>query len=102
MPFTPVWSRLIRFTPRGDDSRIVYGEALNDFEDIGKAAEAGKLRARILRVPSSIFLENVELTDEEVDVGKLLGPLSMSDVTDIKCIGLNYTKHSALLLPRQD
>jgi hypothetical protein len=109
MVFTPVWSRLIRFVPKGGD-KVVYGEATNGFEDVGKAAEAGTLKAKVLRVPSSIFLDNVEITDEEVTVGKLLGPLSMSDVTDIKvrrawqgtgpsltrrqCIGLNYTKHS--------
>jgi hypothetical protein len=91
------WSRLIRFSP-ADSHEVFYGEPVaNDYSDIGKLADQGLLTAKVLKVDSEGPLSpNARLTSEILNVGKLLGPLDRSSCTDIKCIGLNYKKHSKL------
>lgn len=91
------WSRLIRFNPAGSQ-QVFYGEPIaNDYSDIGSLADRGLLTARVLQVDSEGPLSpNARLTSEALTVAKLLGPLDRSSCTDIKCIGLNYKKHSEL------
>ncbi len=92
------WSRLIRFTPSSDPNTIFYGEPLGDanaLDDIGNLAEAGRLEAAIIEVDGSGPLsDSAKVTKRIEKVGRLLGPLGIEHCTDIKCIGLNYRKHS--------
>jgi hypothetical protein len=89
------WTRLIRFIPAGGARTPIYGEPIIAAGvDLADAADAGQLDARVVHVESSVFDSNTKVTDEVVRVGTLLGPLAMRDVPDIKCIGLNYRKHS--------
>lgn len=89
------WSRLIRFVPAGR-SEVLYGEPVaTNYDDIGAVADAGELQAKVIVVDASGPLSPfAKVTDEVVRVGKLLGPLDWDNCTDIKCIGLNYKKHS--------
>jgi hypothetical protein len=89
------WSRLIRFVPVGG-SDVLYGEPVaSNYDDIGAVADAGELQAKVIVVDASGPLSpSAKVTEEVVRVGKLLGPLDWDNCTDIKCIGLNYKKHS--------
>lgn len=92
----PSWKRLIRFSPTSDPTKLLYGEPVADnYDDIGALADSGKLRAKVVVVGDDGPLAvSAEVTDRMEDVGRLLSPLSSRDCPGIKCIGLNYKKHS--------
>lgn len=86
------WNRLIRFV--ANDGKIYRGEpAISDTAyDIGKLFAAGEtIKAKVV-VGENIFTD-AQVTDEILEVKKLLGPLTADDVPIIKCVGLNYMKH---------
>lgn len=86
------WSRLIRFTSGGQTH---YGEPTEYPEDFQKAVAAGQIQAKVISAPNGIFGPGVKVTDEVLPVEKLLCPIDRRDCPSIKCIGLNYKKHSA-------
>ncbi|RSH81659.1 uncharacterized protein EHS24_007839 [Apiotrichum porosum] len=90
------WTRLIRFVPTGASAPI-YGEPIGsdaELADIGAAAAAGKLTARVIDVGADGPLSPAaKVTEQVATVGTLLGPLPVEAVPDVKCIGLNYRKH---------
>ena len=91
----PVWSRLIRF--ESTDGRLLRGEPILpslDF-DVGSTIEATKLQAKVIE-GQDIYdtTGKTKVTDEIVTVKKLLGPLAQEDVPIVRCIGLNFLKHS--------
>lgn len=99
------WTRLIRF--EATDGRILRGEPVtpdnnNNTElDLGFITEADSLQARVL-AGDDIFDTSgkTHLTDEVVTVRKILGPLTSDDVPILRCVGLNYARHSSsLFLP---
>ena len=86
------WSYLIRFIGGGTE---YYGDVIipngRSADDIVELASSGQLHARVV--------EGDPLTDEEVStkellVEELLSPLKKDQVPVIRCIGLNYVKHS--------
>ena len=89
------WKRLIRF--EATDGRILYGEPILPSEDcdLGQVAEKDKLTAKLIK-GEDIFSESGDtyVSDEVVSVKKLLGPLASTDVPILRCVGLNYAKHS--------
>jgi hypothetical protein len=88
------WKRLIRF--QSTDGRILRGEPLVGVDvDIGFITAADKVHARVL-VGDDIYdrTGKTTLTDELVDVKTVLGPLAQEDVPILRCVGLNYAKHS--------
>ena len=91
------WTRLIRFQQPGS-SKILYGEPVaEDYSDLGQLASGGGLKAKIIQPGQDgegIWSTETKVTDEIVNVGTLLGPLGVKDVSIIKCIGLNYKLHS--------
>lgn len=93
----PAWKRLIRF--EDTQGRTLYGEPIlpsADF-DIGKVKEADGVTARIVS-GSDIFdtTGKTSVSDETVTVKKLLSPLKSDEVPILRCVGLNYAKHSKL------
>jgi hypothetical protein len=89
------WKRLIRF--EAIDGRTLRGEPVlpdEDF-DLGNVKESDRLKARVIS-GGDIFdtTGKTKVTDEEVIVKKVLGPLAQEDVPVLRCIGLNYSKHS--------
>ena len=89
------WQRLIRFI--ATDGRVLRGEPIlpsQDF-DLGDVSEETQLQAKIIS-GNDIFdtTGQTRVTDEVVTVQKLLGPLAQSDVPILRCVGLNYAKHS--------
>ena len=93
------WDRLIRFTA-DDQPEVLFGEPVaSDYTDIGRLADEGKLQAKVIEYGKEGPLSHsARVTDKVVSVTKLLGPLDLETCTDIKCIGLNYKKHSTLVL----
>jgi hypothetical protein len=93
-----VWERLIRFV--ATDGRILRGEPIlpsPDF-DLGNTTEATKLQAKIITGSDPYNTAgDTKLSSEVVTVKRLLGPLAQDDVDILRCVGLNYAKHSALI-----
>ena len=63
--------------------------------DLGTVTEQTYLKARVIS-GKDIYDETgkTKVTDEVATVKKLLGPLAQSDVDILRCVGLNYSKHS--------
>jgi 2-keto-4-pentenoate hydratase/2-oxohepta-3-ene-1,7-dioic acid hydratase in catechol pathway len=89
------WSRLIRFV--AIDGRVLRGEPIlpNPDFDLGKTTVDTKLQAKVI-VGDNLFDDTgaTRVSDEVVTVKKLLGPLTPGDVDILRCVGLNYAKHS--------
>lgn len=95
------WTRLIRFVS-ATDGKTYNGEPIvNGAEvDVAKLFKAGSLQARII-TGDDIFSDDAKIADEAVDVKELLGPLTEEQVPIIRCVGLNYMKHSESSACRQ-
>lgn len=89
------WQRAIRFV--STDGRILRGEPILPSADyvIGKHSEKAQLKAKVI-AGNDLFDESgsTHVTDEIVSVEKLLSPLAAEEVPILRCVGLNYTKHS--------
>jgi hypothetical protein len=90
-----VWERLIRFI--ATDGRLLRGEPIlptPDF-DLGSTTPETKLKAKVI-IGDDIYDTTgaTKVTDEIVTVKRLLGPLAREDVPILRCVGLNYAKHS--------
>jgi hypothetical protein len=94
----PNWDRLIRFL--ATDGRELRGEPIlpsPDF-DVGTTTAETGLKARVIAVANNdIFDPATKVTDEEATVKQLLGPVTQAEVPIIRCIGLNFIKHSKFL-----
>lgn len=93
---TLAWKRLIRF--EAVDGRILRGEPVLPADkdvDLGFITEADKLQARILE-GEDIYdtTGKTVLTEQTAQVKRVLSPLAQSDVPILRCVGLNYAKHS--------
>lgn len=90
------WKRLIRF--RALDGRILRGEPIMPADkdvDMGFTTEADQLEARVITGSDIYDVTGVtRITDEVVTVKQILSPLAQSDVPILRCVGLNYAKHS--------
>lgn len=91
------WERLIRFV--ATDGRTLFGQPIlptPDF-DLGETTEETGLKANVIEGEIYDTTGATKVTDEVVTVKKLLGPLAPSDVPILRCVGLNYAKHSKYL-----
>jgi hypothetical protein len=86
---------LIRF--EATEGRILYGEPIlpSDDYDLGQATVEDRLTAKIIN-GEDMFSEagDTYVSDDIVTIKKVLGPLTPTDVPILRCIGLNYAKHS--------
>lgn len=63
--------------------------------DLGSTTEDTKLQAKVIHGEDLYDTSGLtKVTDKIVTVKKLLGPLAPSNVPILRCIGLNYAKHS--------
>ena len=92
------WKRLIRF--EDNHGRILHGEPILPSEDfdIGKANLPDGLQAKIID-GDDIFDTSGRTTvgSEQAYVKRLLSPIKAEEVPAVRCIGLNYAKHSMYL-----
>ena len=84
------WKRLIRFEdPSGT---VRFGEpCVTDAAQVDNFQQQGKLEATGFDGTGPFDLKR---TETKYTVKKLLGILEPEDVPIVKCIGLNYMKHS--------
>ncbi|KAH6877744.1 fumarylacetoacetate hydrolase family protein-like protein [Alternaria rosae] len=90
----PNWDRLIRFI--ATDGRELRGQPIlpSPEFDVGTTTEETRLKAKVIDVKNNdIFDPATKVTDEDVTVKKLLGPVTTDEVPIIRCIGLNFIKH---------
>lgn len=91
------WSRLIRFVD--DKGQTRFGEPdISDVTQLVPLVSDGKLYANEL-VGDDPF--SLAAGSNRLHVKELLGILTPSDVPIIRCVGLNYMKHSGLRIPFQ-
>lgn len=87
---------MIRF--RALDGRILRGEPILPAEnkiDLGLITEADQLQARVIQGQDIYDITGETIvTDEVVIVKQILSPLAPGDVPILRCVGLNYAKHS--------
>lgn len=91
------WKRLIRFI--ATDGRTLRGEPIlpTPDTDLGFITEADQLQARVIEGTDIYDTTGVtRVTDEVVTVKTMLGPLAAADVPILRCVGLNYAKHSKI------
>ncbi|KAH8691142.1 fumarylacetoacetate hydrolase family protein [Talaromyces proteolyticus] len=88
------FSRLVRFVPKSDPSKIFIGEPVDTKVDVGVALYEGK-DVQVKRFSGSSILEPGEKTDGVESIKTLLSPLAQKEVGTIRCIGLNYVSHAA-------
>lgn len=94
------WSRLIRFAD--EHGEVSFGEPIiQNATDLTALLAKKELYAMKFQGEDPFELSG---PGEKTQVAKLLGVLNPSDVPIIKCIGLNYIKHSMtpeiVLIPR--
>lgn len=91
------WKRLIRFI--ATDGRLLRGEPIlpTPTTDLGFITESDKLQVRVLE-GEDIYdtTGKTHFTDEIVTVQTILGPLAQNEVPILRCVGLNYAKHSTI------
>jgi 2-keto-4-pentenoate hydratase/2-oxohepta-3-ene-1,7-dioic acid hydratase in catechol pathway len=97
------WKRLNRF--EAVDGRILRGEPVLPADkdvDLGLITEADQLQARILE-GEDIYdtTGKTVLTEQTAQVKRVLSPLAQNDVPILRCVGLNYAKHSESSLIRK-
>ena len=89
------WTRAIRFV--SSDDKVLYGEPIlskADY-DLGKWTGDVELKAKVITGEDLFDTTGItRVSDEVVTVKKLLGPLTKNDVPILRCVGLNYAKHS--------
>lgn len=92
------WSRFIRFVD--DKGQTRFGEPdISDVTELVQLASDGKLYATELLGDDPFSLT---AGSKRLHVKELLGILTPSDVPVVRCVGLNYMKHSMLRSPSDD
>jgi hypothetical protein len=87
----PTFTRLVRFVPVSDASRICIGEPESDTVDVGVAVRKGLSVLTFLWSGASVLSPGVKTHQREV-IGRLLSPVAASEVGTIRCIGLNVSQ----------
>ncbi|KAK7208491.1 hypothetical protein BZA70DRAFT_287793 [Myxozyma melibiosi] len=89
----PLFKRLVRFIPKSSPSKILIGQPKSDSVDVGRALYQGQDVA-VEVFSGNSMLSPGENTSEIESIGKLLSPMSQSEVGTVRCIGLNYRQHA--------
>lgn len=92
------WKRLVRFVPSGasdsDPNNVRIGEPVDADIDVGQALFDGKQVLVNLYSGSELVHSPGQPTGETASIGRLLSPISETQVGTIRCIGLNYISHA--------
>ncbi|QMW38121.1 hypothetical protein G4B11_001357 [Aspergillus flavus] len=88
------FSRLVRFVPKSNPSKVLIGEPVDAQLDVGLALYQGK-EVSVRPFTGASVLNPGQKTESTEIIGRILSPLSQNEVGSIRCIGLNYTSHAA-------
>ncbi|OJJ43253.1 hypothetical protein ASPZODRAFT_74756 [Penicilliopsis zonata CBS 506.65] len=96
------FSRLVRFVPKSNPSKILIGEPVDPQVDVGLALYQGK-EVTVRPFSGSSVLSPGQKTEAVETIERVLSPLSQAEVGTIRCVGLNYVSHAAeMALPIPD
>ncbi|KAL4929875.1 fumarylacetoacetate hydrolase family protein [Aspergillus undulatus] len=89
------FSRLVRFNPNSNSSKICIGEPLDPEVDIGLAVLEGR-EIQVTLFSGTSILNPGTKTNKVETIAKILSPLSQSEIGGgaVRCIGLNYVSHA--------
>ncbi|RAK75345.1 fumarylacetoacetate hydrolase family protein [Aspergillus fijiensis CBS 313.89] len=88
------FSRLVRFVPKSNPSKILIGEPVDASIDVGLAVYKGQ-EVAVRPFSGTSVLNPGQKTDATETIERILSPLAQSEVGTIRCIGLNYVSHAA-------
>ncbi|KAB8233487.1 hypothetical protein ETB97_000677 [Aspergillus alliaceus] len=88
------FSRLVRFVPKSNPSKVLIGEPIDAQLDVGLAIYQGK-EVAVRPFTGASVLNPGQRTESTEIISRILSPLSQSEVGSIRCIGLNYASHAA-------
>ncbi|PWY86793.1 hypothetical protein BO70DRAFT_360503 [Aspergillus heteromorphus CBS 117.55] len=88
------FSRLVRFIPKSNPSKVLIGEPVDASVDVGLAVYQGK-EVSVRPFSGTSVLNPGQKTELVETVERILSPLAQSEVGSIRCIGLNYVSHAA-------
>lgn len=92
-----LWKRLVQFV--ATDGRVLHGEPILPTPgfDLGYVTPETKLQVKVISGEDLYDTTGKTKFTGEVAVAKrLLGPLGMTAVPILRCVGLNYRKHGKL------
>ncbi|KAE8419410.1 hypothetical protein BDV36DRAFT_251548 [Aspergillus pseudocaelatus] len=88
------FSRLVRFVPKSNPSKVLIGEPVDAQVDVGLALYQGK-EVSVRPFTGASVLNPGQKTESTEIISRILSPLAQNEVGSIRCIGLNYTSHAA-------
>ncbi|KAM5361899.1 hypothetical protein ACJZ2D_012844 [Fusarium nematophilum] len=86
----PAMSRLVRFVPKPNPSRILMRQPLQNNLDISVAVREGANVTMNVFSGTSVLSPGAATSEVET-IGRILSPLAQYEVGTIRCIGLNAT-----------
>jgi hypothetical protein len=86
----PSFTRLVRFVPRSDESKICIGEPESNSVDVEAALRNDQPVSAFVWSGNSVLSPGIKTADREV-IGRLLSPVAPSEVGTIRCLGLNVS-----------
>ncbi|KAJ5305950.1 hypothetical protein PENANT_c015G10087 [Penicillium antarcticum] len=87
------FSRLVRFIPKSNSSKILIGEPVDPKLDVGLALYQGQ-EVSVRPFSGSSVLNPGKVTETTETIDRILSPLAQAEVGTIRCIGLNYVSHA--------
>ncbi|KAF9249388.1 hypothetical protein DTO013E5_2793 [Penicillium roqueforti] len=87
------FSRLVRFVPKSNPTKVLIGEPVDPKLDVGLALYQGK-EVSVRPFSGTSVLSPGQVTDATETIARILSPLAQSEVGTIRCIGLNYASHA--------
>ncbi|KAJ5963907.1 uncharacterized protein N7479_003783 [Penicillium vulpinum] len=87
------FSRLVRFVPKSNPTKVLIGEPVDPKLDVGLALYQGK-EVSVRPFSGTSVLSPGQVTDATETIERILSPLAQSEVGTIRCIGLNYASHA--------
>jgi hypothetical protein len=81
---------IVRFVPKGDDSKILIGEPADSSVDVGAAVRKGE-DVQVKVYSGNSVLDAGSPTGETAVISRILSPLTQQEVGTIRCIGLNVS-----------
>ncbi|KAK4462808.1 hypothetical protein QBC42DRAFT_76215 [Cladorrhinum samala] len=87
------FERLVRFVPKGDDSKVLVGEPTDKSVDVGLAVYKGE-DVTVNVYSGTSVLDAGSPIGETAVIGRILAPVTAEEAGTIRCIGLNYKRHA--------
>lgn len=81
---------LVRFVPKGDDSKVLIGEPIDSQVDVGAAVRKGE-DVEVNVYSGTSVLDAGSPTGNKAIIGRILSPVTAQEAGTIRCIGLNVS-----------